>query len=56
MYDLKKDFIVKDLSETKLTFDLKDVDINVPGEYEAKVEVKDVYGNRSIKSFKEVVV
>lgn len=32
------------------------MDINVPGEYEAKVEAKDVYGNRSIESFKEVVV
>ena len=54
--DFSKFFKVEDQSETSLYFDLKKVDWNIPGEYEATAHASDTYNNASTHSFKITVL
>lgn len=53
--DLASNFKAKDLSEVKITVDVKGVDFNVAGEYKAKVTATDKYKNKTTKEFTIVV-
>lgn len=49
--DLSSFFKVEDLSETSLYFDLKQVDWNTPGDYEAIAHASDIYNNKAKLDF-----
>lgn len=55
-YDFKKHIKVNDLSETKeCNIDYSNVNKEVAGEYIVKIEVEDVYNNKTQKEFKIVI-
>lgn len=55
-YDFKKHIKVNDLSETKeCNIDYSNVNKEVAGEYTIKIEVEDVYNNKTQKEFKIII-
>lgn len=55
-YDFKKHIKVNDLSETKeCNIDYFNVNKEVAGEYTAKIEVEDIYNNKTQKEFKIII-
>ena len=55
-YDFKKHIKVNDLSETKeYNIDYTNVNKEVAGEYTIKIEVEDIYNNKTQKEFKIII-
>lgn len=55
-YDFKKHIKVNDLSETKeCNIDYSNVNKEVAGEYTIKIEVEDIYNNKTQKEFKIII-